>query len=169
MPKWWRWTCNIILLSDRRYKSSEETITNARDSNVLILGLVLARGTTQKLLRALAAAQHPAIRCIWTSIPPRASPALHTAACLAASHTTGTSSPLKSENSHPGKDPSASDLEVLPLTVLQRIWLGCYNPTASQDNLFFQNFGTWGLPTFHLTPFDGLILCKFVSSLSQPI
>lgn len=39
--KLWRWTCTVILRSDRRYKSSEETITNARDSNLLIWGCSL--------------------------------------------------------------------------------------------------------------------------------
>lgn len=33
-----RWSCSVsVLVSDRRYKSSEETITNTRNSNLLIL------------------------------------------------------------------------------------------------------------------------------------
>lgn len=41
-PKWWRWTCIAILpVRDRRHKISEETLTNARDSNLLILGCSL--------------------------------------------------------------------------------------------------------------------------------
>lgn len=98
-PKWWKWTCTVILLvSDRRCKSSEETITNARDSNLLILSCSL--GFWHNPESPEGSGCIPAA-CDHLHMDSYTAQSLHStahAACSAASHTAGTTPTLKSEN-----------------------------------------------------------------------